>query len=154
MMTRTLLLIPLVLFGCQEKDENTLGIVHYDSGESDTDTDTDTDADADADTDADADADTDPGDFDAVYTAALSGCGGCHGGGSPAAGLELSPEGAYDALMASPGMVVPGDPDGSYLVQKMRGDAGIYGDPMPPTAGATDTQVGVVVDWIADGANP
>jgi hypothetical protein len=61
---------------------------------------------------------------------------------------------AYDSLVDGTFLVIPGDPDGSYLVQKMRGDSGIDGDPMPPTAGATDAQIDVVVDWIAAGANP
>jgi len=148
-MTRTTLLLPLLPLlplGCSEKDGETIAIVHYDdTGEGDTDTDTDTDADADADTDSE---------FEDVYIEALAACSGCHIDTGGAAGLDLSPEGAYAALMSRDELVVAGDPDGSYLVQKMRGDAGISGDPMPPTSGSSEAQITIVSDWISAGANP
>jgi mono/diheme cytochrome c family protein len=143
-MFRTTLVCFLIVFGCKKKEERGFSIVQYDSG----------DTEADADTDADADADADGGEFGQVHTAALAGCSGCHNDSTPAADLSLSADQAYDSLMAGPGLVVPGDPESSYLVQKMRGDEGITGDPMPPTAGATAEQISTIESWIADGANP
>jgi hypothetical protein len=141
-MHRFVMLIPLALMACSEKEERGFGIVSYDSGE------------ADADTDTDTDTDIDDSEFDEVYAAALAGCLGCHGGTSPAGGLNLIADAAYDSLVDGTLYVIPGDPDGSLLVQKMRGDPGIDGDPMPPSDGATDAQIEVVVDWISAGANP
>lgn len=50
--------------------------------------------------------------------------------------------------------VVPGDPDASYLVEKVEGQVGICGEPMPPPPASTWTaeQVDTIRQWIADGA--
>jgi len=116
--------------------------------------------DADVDADADTDLDTAAGEeFPAVYTGALADCTGCHGSGSPSAGLDLSSDTvAFDSLSMGSTVdgfsyVVPGDADSSYVVMKLRGDDGISGDPMPPS-GATDAQIDIMVGWINGGAQP
>ena len=85
----------------------------------------------------------------------------CHGGAT--SGLELdkdAPEEAWAALVnatADSGrvLVVPGDPDGSYLIQKLRADEGIEGDPMPPPFGllhANEEAYAKIEAWVAAGA--
>ena len=49
--------------------------------------------------------------------------------------------------------VTPGDPESSYLIKKLRGDADISGNRMPrggPFLSATE--IGRFVSWIEDGA--
>lgn len=83
----------------------------------------------------------------------------CHAVGS-GNGMELDDAGAYDALVDAPALgapgqtlVVPSDPDGSYLVQKLEGTTGIAGAPMPPPFGGQDpADVQLIRDWIAAGA--
>lgn len=50
--------------------------------------------------------------------------------------------------------VVPGTPDGSYLVQKLEGAADIVGQQMPRTGGPflTSGQMQIIRRWIANGA--
>ena len=46
-------------------------------------------------------------------------------------------------------LVVPGDADASYLIQKMEGADGISDDPMPPPAGGLDAaKIERVRSWI------
>jgi len=85
----------------------------------------------------------------------------CHRGSSPAGGLTLEPGKAHDALVDVPALmapgkrlVVPGHPDHSFLMEKLRGhlsqDEGL---PMPyakPPLSAA--QIGLVEQWIAGGA--
>jgi hypothetical protein len=83
---------------------------------------------------------------------------GCHGGETPAAGLNLSKGAAYDALVGVSAqrrpdrlLVNPGDPEGSYLVQRLvpEGDTPhmpLGGSPLP------DAEVERVRAWIRDGA--
>jgi hypothetical protein len=66
------------------------------------------------------------------------GVAGCHASVAPAQALDLSPGRSYAATVnrrstqiAARDLVEPGDPDASYLVQKIRGDAGIGGVLMP-----------------------
>jgi len=84
---------------------------------------------------------------------------GCHAGAAPQAGMDLSPIAAYAATVRAdssqqPGLkrVEPGDPDRSYLVMKLRGDAGIIGARMPLTGSVSAAQVELVVDWVRRGA--
>ncbi len=81
----------------------------------------------------------------------------CHQGG--AGGLEIDGDGDYEALVdaASTGsegatLVVPGDSAGSYLIQKLQGEAGIIGDPMPPPSGLDAGKIALVAAWIDAGA--
>jgi hypothetical protein len=90
-------------------------------------------------------------------------CTTCHSanGQSPAAGLNLSAGAAWASLVnvgssGKPGAirVIPGDPNNSYLVQKLEGAAGIVGLRMPRNGPPylTDAQVALVRGWIAAGA--
>ena len=84
---------------------------------------------------------------------------GCHTGTAPASGLDLSPAAAYGNLVGVPAVqragmrrVEPGDPERSYLVKKMRGDADISGGRMPPGGPYVEAQVRLVSDWVRRGA--
>jgi hypothetical protein len=87
----------------------------------------------------------------------------CHTdqGRAPAAGLNLREGAAYNALVGvasrnKPGatLVIPGDADNSYLVQKLEGAPGIVGERMPRTGGPylTSGQMLVLRFWIQQGA--
>ena len=76
-----------------------------------------------------------------------------------ASGLVLEDGSAWSALVTvesadNPGaiLVIPGDANGSYLVQKLRGDAGIVGDEMPAGNPLDAERIQLVVDWIDAGA--
>ena len=90
-------------------------------------------------------------------------CSACHTdvGRTPAAGLNLRDAAtAYAALVGRPSarkagatFVVPGDPDASYLVQKLDGRTDIVGVRMPLGGPfLTDGQMLVVRRWIQSGA--
>ena len=102
--------------------------------------------------------------FNTTDSAGRAGCINCHtnaGGRTPAAGMNLSIGAAYDNLVNRPSTgkpgairVIPGDPDGSYLVQKIEGAPGIVGQRMPRTGGPylTPGQIMVIRRWIQEGA--
>lgn len=84
----------------------------------------------------------------------------CHSGGA-SGGLRLTGDAADDhaALvgvlatgLATETLVIPGDPDGSYLVKKLEDASGIAGARMPSGGPLTADQIQLVRDWIADGA--
>ena len=84
---------------------------------------------------------------------------GCHAGGAPAQGLDLTAGRAYGLLVgvraagSSRPRVAPGDVDGSYLVSKLRGDATITGSRMPLGGPyLSSDRERLVVDWIRRGA--
>lgn len=90
-------------------------------------------------------------------------CASCHTdvGRNPAGGLNLKSGAAYAALVnvqstGQPGSVrvIPGNPGGSYLVQKIEGAAGIAGLRMPRNGPPflSDAQIKMVRDWIQAGA--
>jgi len=89
-------------------------------------------------------------------------CSVCHTnvGRVPAGGLNLLPDVAYANLVNVPSraksgaiLVIPGDPDGSYLVQKLAGAAGIVGARMPRNGTPlTEGQLLIVRRWIQLGA--
>lgn len=90
-------------------------------------------------------------------------CTTCHTnvGRTPAAGLNLVGGTAYAALVNRPSpakagavFVIPGDPENSYLIQKIEGRAGIVGIRMPRNNGPflTDGQVLIIKRWIQLGA--
>ena len=101
--------------------------------------------------------------FESADAAGRVACIGCHTstGRTPSGGLNLNHDVAYEQLvnLASRGKpaavrVVPGNPDASYLVQKLEGASGIVGRRMP-FAGApflTDGQLLILRRWIATGA--
>lgn len=92
--------------------------------------------------------------------------GGCHAGAIPAGELDLSPAVARRELVGVASMQIPsrdrvvaGDPDASYLVQKIEGTPGISGQPMPlgcpgaPQGGAlclNNNQIQAIRTWISE----
>lgn len=106
-------------------------------------------------------------------------CVSCHGGATPSGGLDLSSAkggagprlvnasslacrgaGGGDAGGLAPfrSLVVPGDPEGSYLLHKISDPSPACGDPMPVGAPLTAKEVACVRTWIAsltpDGGPP
>ena len=84
---------------------------------------------------------------------------GCHTGGSPAAGQNLSEGQSFDNLVNVPSsqdssltLVIPGDPDNSLLVQKVEGTQPI-GSRMPlGGAPLSNAEIQTIRDWIEAGA--
>jgi hypothetical protein len=95
--------------------------------------------------------------------------GGCHAGAIPQGELDLSQGTARQQLVGVASMqipsrdrVVPGDPDASYLVQKIEGTTGIGGVQMPlgcpgaPQNGAVclnNNQILAIRTWISECAS-
>ncbi len=90
-------------------------------------------------------------------------CTQCHTstGKNPSGGFDLNPDVAYTnlvntAVREKPGAirVIPGDPDHSYLIQKLEGAAGITGRRMPFNGPPylTDGQIKIIRRWIQIGA--
>lgn len=101
--------------------------------------------------------------FNSTDAAGRQACVTCHTdqGRTPSAGLNLREGAAYGAIVgvvarnkAGAVLVVPGDPDASYLVQKLEGAPGIVGERMPRTGGPylTSGQLLVLRRWIQQGA--
>jgi hypothetical protein len=83
---------------------------------------------------------------------------GCHAGGGAAAGLNLEAANSYAMLVgiqsgqdAGLQRVEAGDPDNSYLIQKLEGTASA-GQQMPPGAPLPQAEIDVIRQWISDGA--
>ncbi len=86
-------------------------------------------------------------------------CTGCHAGANAPLGLRLDATSSYGLLVGVPSVEVPallrvepGNPDDSYLVQKLEGTAAVGGQ-MPlsgPPVPAAD--ILVIRQWIIDGA--
>ncbi len=90
-------------------------------------------------------------------------CGGCHGGTSPAAGLNLIDDQAYTTLLGAStqkpdvNFIEPGQPDQSYLWLKINADESIVGSAMPidPLNGQrtlSDSELADIKTWIENGA--
>jgi hypothetical protein len=84
---------------------------------------------------------------------------GCHAGTAPTGGMDLSAGVAYGNIVGVASTergdlhrIEPGDPDRSYLVKKIRGDADIVGSPMPLIGSLTSAQRQLVIDWVRRGA--
>ena len=101
--------------------------------------------------------------FNTTDSAARAACTTCHNAGNAAVagGLNLTGTGAYAALVNAPSRdkpgairVIPGDPDGSYVIQKLEGASGIVGQRMPQSGPPflTPGQIAIIRRWIADGA--
>jgi hypothetical protein len=101
--------------------------------------------------------------FESADSAGRNACTQCHTntGRNPSGGLNLNHDVAYDqivnaAVRAKPGAlrVIPGDPDHSYLIQKLEGSASIVGRRMPSNGPPylTDGQILILRRWIAIGA--
>ncbi len=90
-------------------------------------------------------------------------CSVCHVGGSAPEGLRLDADNAYNLLVGVPSTEVPsvlrvkpGDPDNSYIIQKLEGHAAV-GVQMPfgcPTSQPClpTTTIAFVRQWITNGA--
>jgi hypothetical protein len=100
--------------------------------------------------------------FEASDSSGRSACVSCHTnvGRTPAGGLNLLHDVAYDQLVSRPSVqrpgtlrVTPGDPNASYLVQKLEGGA-IVGLRMPFNGPPflTGGQMSIVRRWIELGA--
>jgi hypothetical protein len=67
---------------------------------------------------------------------------------------------AHSQLVNRPGrnagttLVIPGDPENSYLIHKLEGRPGIVGNRMPNNGPPylTDGQIRIIRRWIEDGA--
>jgi len=99
--------------------------------------------------------------FESTDSAGRTACTQCHNNVGRAGGLDLGHDRAYDQLVNAPVLgkpgairVIPGDPDNSYLIQKLEGAAAIVGRRMPLNGPPylTDGQVLIIRRWIADGA--
>ena len=101
--------------------------------------------------------------FETTDSAGRNACVNCHTnvGRVPLGGLNLTHDVAYDQLVnisaiqiPSLKRVNPGDPEGSYMIHKMEGRAGILGRRMPFNGPPylTDGQIQIVKRWIELGA--
>ncbi len=101
--------------------------------------------------------------FESADAAGRVACVNCHTstGRTPSGGMNLNHDVAYDQIVnvASRGKagairVIPGDPENSYIVQKLEGRPGIVGRRMPFSGAPflTDGQMLILKRWIAIGA--
>ena len=82
---------------------------------------------------------------------------GCHAGATPAAALSLEADrlaemiGAASNQEAGAKLIDPGNPDGSYLISKVKGTGS--GNPMPIGMDPlTPKAIQRIIDWVAAGA--
>jgi hypothetical protein len=82
----------------------------------------------------------------------------CHGAGAPEQGMSLVAP-TYAALDGVPSTevptmvrIAPGDPDGSYLLQKISSGAPLDGVRMPPDQPLAPHKIEAIRLWIASGA--
>ncbi len=82
----------------------------------------------------------------------------CHAGGAPAGGLNLEAANSYTMLVgvqsgqdAAFMRVLAGNPDNSYLIQKLEGSAS-GGGIMPPSGALAQSSIDMIRQWITDGA--
>jgi len=101
--------------------------------------------------------------FETTDAAGRVACTNCHTniGRNPAGGMNLVHDLAYDQIVNVPSRgkpsatrIIPGDPENSYLVQKLEGRPGIVGLRMPFSGAPflTDGQMSILKRWIAIGA--
>jgi Planctomycete cytochrome C len=100
--------------------------------------------------------------FAAADSTGRPACSGCHTnvGRTPSGGFNLAGDQAYDRLVnVASGrktgaiLVVPGDPDNSYLIQKIQGASGLVGVRMPQNGPyLSDGQIRIIRRWIETGA--
>jgi len=83
----------------------------------------------------------------------------CHGEVAPRQGMSLMPGSAYDNIVNQPSTeapellrVKPGDPEGSYLFQKLSLPTPARGERMPPGQPLEPEVLAAVRSWIAAGA--
>ncbi len=88
-------------------------------------------------------------------------CSVCHSGGSAPQGLRLDASNSYAMLVGIssaevPGLkrIAPGDPDASYLIQKIEGHASV-GARMPFGGPYLDAAtIALMRQWVSNGAMP
>ncbi len=88
-------------------------------------------------------------------------CTTCHSGAAAPQGLRLDEANSYGLLVGVPSAevpsilrVAPGDPNNSYLIQKLEGTAAV-GARMPLNmAPLPQADIAVIRQWITDGAQP
>lgn len=102
--------------------------------------------------------------FSASDSSGRSACVSCHVPGGPANGTGLfltdtatsfaALVGRASRLNPTQTLVIPGDPDNSYLVRKLEGGPNILGLRMPRNTGPflTEGQMLVIRRWIKEGA--
>jgi mono/diheme cytochrome c family protein len=101
--------------------------------------------------------------FESTDSAGRTSCVTCHTstGRNPSGGMNLNHDVAYDQIVnaavrgkAGATRIVPGDPDNSYLLQKLVGSSSIAGRRMPSNGPPylTDGQILIIKRWIAIGA--
>jgi mono/diheme cytochrome c family protein len=90
----------------------------------------------------------------AVQAVFKSRCVACHTGSKPPRGLSLIP-GRSASILGAPSAEVPSlrivdtdDPSASYLLKKVRREAGISGKPMPPSKALSVDELRIIEDWI------
>jgi hypothetical protein len=87
-------------------------------------------------------------------------CTHCHSGAAAPQGLQLDADHSYALLVGVPSTempglerVKPGDPDNSYLVQKLEGASGIVGARMPFGGPyLPQSTIDIIRQWIINGA--
>ena len=96
-----------------------------------------------------------------IFTPSCASFYACHDRSSPAGLLDLTEGSSHGQLvgrasemMPTTMLVVPGDPDGSFLVWKLRGDLGEeMGEPMPfGNPPLPEEEISLIEEWIARGA--
>lgn len=101
--------------------------------------------------------------FESTDAAGRVACTGCHNqrGANFTAGLNLEAGVSYNALVNVPSRnksgairVIPGDPENSYLIQKLEGRGGIFGNRMPNNGPPflSSGQIAIIRRWIEQGA--
>jgi hypothetical protein len=105
-------------------------------------------------------------DFDSIQANIFTPiCSVCHVGGSAPEGLRLDAADSFNLLVGVPSTEVPsllrvkpGDPDNSYIIQKLEGHAAVgaqmpFGCPSTQPC-LTTTTIAFIRQWITDGAPP
>jgi hypothetical protein len=99
--------------------------------------------------------------FESTDQAGRTACVTCHTGANPFTTLNLREGVSYNGLVNAPSrqkpgatIVIPGDPENSYLVHKLEGRSGIVGERMPRNQGPflTSGQMLIIRRWIELGA--
>lgn len=101
--------------------------------------------------------------FNTTDSAGRVACTTCHNpqGARFSGNMNLADNTAYAQLINVPSSgkpgavrVIPGDPSGSYIIQKLEGAPGIVGERMPRTGGPylTANQIAIIRRWIELGA--
>ncbi len=99
-------------------------------------------------------------DFDSIQANVFTPvCSSCHVGATAPLGLRLDAANSYDLLVGVAAVqqagllrVDPGNPDQSYLIQKLEGSAAVGGQMPLGSPPLTQSEIDVIRQWISDGA--